>query len=238
MDKVTVYLDTAAASRSRLGGFFRMWLVPLACCLPLPVLLLLARVILTAKHLPNRWAWCAAPPWSPPVGTAVARWTTANTGMVLFWSTLALALPVIAVLNRDASLIQRTFQAGAGGLLFAALCAYALHIGTYRVWAWDAGVRECSAWGYREANWKDVRRIESKTVRQLRWSHYARRYQTSPWDRPSRKVVLLDAGGSTLLQLDRDLKPPDALAAILNLCRERTGLSFEQRQVDLRTDVI
>ena len=238
---VDVYLHPSDPSRSRLGGFFQLWASPLALGL-VSVLFLVPAVWLLAVSGPahdsgsvpeewaGRWVWFSAAPWAGPAEESVLRFPS------YYWRTAALlALFVLALAGAPAAysaIVQRdTLWHGRlllGAFAFLATAAFtsvAFHGLSYRLSFDDSGVREQSVFGWREAPWPSIARIEDESVRWVRWEEFTRSWTPGLTAPHLRSLVLVNGRGEKMLSIGILLEPPPVRRRLTNLLFQKTGLT-------------
>jgi hypothetical protein len=232
---VDVYLHPTDPAKSRLGGLLQFWLSPALLAVTAILFLLPAVWTLTLSEpapyedpLPagwvGRWVWFARGPWPEGTDDLILRLPS------YYWiATLLLALigaPVLyrVLAHREAFWHGRLLGGIFGLLVTAGFCAISLHFATYKLVANDRSAREASVFGWRQAPWSSVRRLEDESVRRTRWSSFSRRYEPGLTDPGRRSLVLVNDTGKKLMSMGIDLEPPSTRRKVWELAQRKTGL--------------
>jgi hypothetical protein len=232
--KAQVYVDPADPAHVRVGGLLQLWLRPAALILIAAVFLGFALVAArlgrgagATGYGAGQWMLSAPP---PPLQTEVrvhrpaSEWKTP-----LLWSVLGLGLAACGLFGPDATPMQRIGYVLVGGLGAALMAALSLYNGTTEVAADAHGLRETSAFGWRDLRWAEVGGVETRELVPT-----ARRdfHDVMPFPgRTTRTLVFAGRNGRALMRLSVAMQPRDAMRRLLDTCASFTGLQEQFRRI-------
>jgi hypothetical protein len=230
--KVPVYIDPNDSRRARFGGLFQMWLWPAALATGVAICLMatgaLARV--GAGETGDGWH-ASAPP--PPIDTDIrVRPPASEVKAPIFWSILGLAALGLSILSRKAAVAPRAGLAVIGGLFMLAMWAKALENRTTEIRADAQRIRKSSAFGWIEAPWERIARVERTEVIPDERTPGFMLYRQLPF--PGRRVeayAFVDRNGWTMFSMSLAMGPMDPMHRLLDLCREKTGSTLERKTI-------
>ena len=236
LGRVDLYQSPGAPERFRLGGILQMWLFPSVLVLGTMVsLLCLAGATKIGRGEvagEGRWMMSATP--SGPSGEILLRSPREAVLAPLFWSLLGVAALTMGVLARGAGPMQRMGLILAGAVFLVATWALSWHNRTLRFSAGRAGVRETSAFGWREFRWEQVASVERRRVVPTDYVSF----HSAPLPFPGQTtetIVFADREGRTLMRTSTNLQPGEARGQLFDLCAARTGLIEQLRTIRVPT---
>jgi hypothetical protein len=231
-----IYVDPADPAHARSGGLLQLWLWPAALVL-LAVFFFgsavaAARVGRTAGETgygAGRWMWTAPP---PTLQTEVRVYRPATEWKApLVWSLLGVAMAACGVFGRSGAPLSRLGATFLGGLFVLMMGALSVHNRTIEVAADAHGIRETSAFGWRDIGWGQVAAVETREVVPANRRAFFVTHDVPFPGRTSRSLVFADRSGRALMRLSVAMQPRDAMRRLLELCAERTGLQEQSRRI-------
>ncbi|MGC9973545.1 MAG: resistance to Congo red protein [Bryobacteraceae bacterium] len=236
LKKAPVYVDPADPAHVRPGGALQMWLRP-------AVLVLLAVFFLgcalTAARLgrtggesgygAGHWMLSESP---PPLETELRVHRPASEWRApLFWSLLGVAMAACGLFARSGAPLPRLGAIFLGGLWVLLMSGLSLHNGTTEVAADAHGIRETSAFGWRDIPWEEVAGVETREVVAVNRRAFSLTDNLPIPGRTSRSLVFADRSGRALMRLSVAMQPRDTMRRLLDFCAARTGLHEQLRRI-------
>jgi hypothetical protein len=232
--KAQVYVDPADPARARVGGLLQLWLRPAALVLIAAAFLGFALAAARvgrgaggAGYGAGHWMLSTPP---PPLQTEVrvhrpaSEWKTP-----LLWSVLGLGLAACGLFGPDATPMQRIGYVLGGGFGVALMGALSLYNGATEVTADAHGLRETSAFGWRDLRWAEVGGVETRELVPTTRGDF---HDVMPFPgRTTRTLVFADRNGRALMRLSVAMQPRDAMRRLLDVCASFTGLEEQFRRI-------
>ena len=232
--KAQVYVDPADPAHARIGGLLQLWLRPATLVLIAVVFLGCAlaagrvgRGAGAASYGAGHWRFSAPP---PPLQTEVRVHRPASEWkMPLLWSALGLGLAACGLFVPAATPMQRIGYILLGGLGVALMGALALYNGATQVAADAHGLRETSAFAWRDLRWEEVGGVETRELVPTTRRNLS---DVMPFPgRTTRSLVFANRSGRALMRLSVAMQPRDAMRRLLEVCAARTGLEEQFRRI-------
>lgn len=234
---VTVYSDPTDPHKMRLGGLFQMWLWP-------------AGLVTAALLMLSGAGWAAAAGRHPVEAAAAAgRWTfspppaqleteirihrpASEWKAPLFWSLLGITAFLCSVFVRGGTAIQHMGLGSAGVLMTLLMWALALSNKTTEISADRSGIRETTAFGWRQLPWDQVGAVEEQEAIFGRGASLLRSGSSTSFPgRRTTAIVFADKRGRTLIRMSQSMQPARTVGRLFDLCAERTGLQLKFRTI-------
>jgi hypothetical protein len=234
--KAPVYVDPADPAHVRLAGLLQMWLRPAVLVLMavffLGCALAAARVGRNAEETAygsGHWMLSQAP---PPLETGLRVHRPASEWRApLFWSLLGVAMAALGLFHRSGAPLPRLGTIFLGGLWVLLMAALSLDNGTTEVAADAHGIRETSAFGWRDIPWADVAGVERWEVTAVNRKAFSLMHQLPIPGHTSRSLVFTGRNGRALMRLSVAMQPRDTMGRLLDFCAARTGLHEQLRRI-------
>lgn len=233
---VPVYLDPADPRHARAGGLFQLWLWPAG--MSVLAVIFLGLTVTAARVGRGSGAtgfgaghWMLSPP-PPPLETDLrvhrppTEWKAP-----LVWSLLGLALAAVGIFGPAVSPIQRLGPTSAGSLFVALMLAMSLHNATTELSADAHGLRETSAFGWRDVPWGEVGGVETQETVPTYRKPFSVLYELPFPGRTTRSFAFVSRNGGTLMRLSVAMQPRDTMRRLLALCNAQTHLTEQFRRI-------
>jgi hypothetical protein len=236
LKRVPVYIDPADPAHVRPGGLLQIWLGPAALLLLtlffFACALAAVRVGRTGDETgygASRWMMNESP---PPLDTNLRVHRPASEWKApLFWSLLGVGMAACGVFARSGAPLPRLGAFSLGCLWVLLMAALSLHNGTTEVAADAHGLRETSAFGWRDVPWGDVTSVETREVIAANRRAFSVRDILPIPGRTTRSLVFAGRGGRTLMRLSVHMQPRDTMRRLLDFCAARTGLHEQFQRI-------
>jgi hypothetical protein len=234
--KTAIFVDPANPERARSAGLLQLWLRPVVLALMAMFLCVCAvtaarvgRGPVIAGDAAGRWMLTPPP---PPLQTELRVHRPASEWKApLFWSLLGFGMAACGLFARSGAFMPRLGAASLGVFFVLLTGALSLHNGTIEVAADAHGIRESSAFGWRDFRWEDVGGIETREVVSVNRRAFSLSHGLPFPGNTTRSLVFTGHGGRTLMRLSIAMQPGSAMRRLLDLCALRTGQQEQFRRI-------
>jgi len=236
--KVPILVDPADPGRARAAGLLQLWLMPATQALLAGLLLACARVAAGEGRTAGgtgygagHWMFTAPP---PPVESELRVHRPASEWKApLGWSMLGVALAACEVFGSAELPIVRLLEGSLGGLFVLFAWGLSLQNRSIEVTADAHGVRETSAFGWRDLGWEEIASVEVREVAPAYYRAFSRRSEMPFPGRTTRSLVFAGPNGRALMRLSVAMQPSDTMRRLMDFCTARTGLQAEFRHIEV-----
>jgi hypothetical protein len=236
--KAPILVDPADPAHARAGGLLQLWLMPATQALLAGLLLACARAAVRVGctgggtgYGAGHWMLSAPPPPLPTelrVHRPAREWKAP-----LGWSLMGVLLAACEVFGTADAPIIRLLEGSLGGLFALFAWALSLQNRTIEVAADAHGVRETSAFGWRDLRWEEVASVE---VREVAPAYHRALHLGSELPFPgrtTRSLVFAGPSGRALMRLSVAMQPSDTMRRLMDFCTARTGLREQFRHIEV-----
>lgn len=231
LKKVSVYQNPGNPQQIQLGGFLQMWLWPSVLALASVLLLSIGIVAARAGTNSSGAGWSlSAPP--PPINTEIRVHPPASEWKApLFWSLLGVAALASGVLLRSGPIVARVWLGVIGVSFMLAMGAMALEKATTEISADSERIRKTNAFGWAEARWEQVARLERVEVTQKETRTFGVMRMDLGTLAHTESYVFRQHNNRALLRMSIQMVPAGQMRQLLDLCRKKTGTEISKKDL-------